>query len=146
MADAGEISDETPDPTVALLRSRLERGPIELAVDGSSMGATISPSSTVTVVADSTPRPGQIWALADSEGSLVVHRYKKRASGAMVFRGDGNRSDDAPVFPDMLIGRVVAATTDDRTIRFGWADRLRALARHGLDALSRRLPGRRTST
>lgn len=142
MGTAGENPDEAPDPTVSLLRSRLERGPIDLAVDGSSMGGTISAGSTVTVVAGTIPRPGQIWALADAEGSLVVHRYKKRADGAMVFRGDGNPGDDAPVYPNMLIGRVVAAHTDGRTQRFGLLDRLRAFVRHGIDALARRMPGR----
>ncbi len=139
MTDSGGLPDPAPAATVALLRRRLEQGPIELPVSGASMGATISAGSTVTVVAASSPRPGQIWALVDDEGQMFVHRYRKQVAGRMVFRGDGNITDDPPAGPESLIGQVVAATYDGVTTRFGVKDRILAIIGHLRDALARRL-------
>ncbi|MEM9032976.1 MAG: S24/S26 family peptidase [Actinomycetota bacterium] len=133
----------SPVISARLLRQRAAAGGLELTAQGDSMAPTIPREATVEVVGRARPRPGEVWAFVGDDGAVLVHRYRRRVRDGLSFRGDGNRSNDAPVTTDHLIGRVVRVTTaDGRTIRLGGTDRLRGLARLVADAVGRRLPRR----
>lgn len=120
------MADEQQDPasTARLLRRRLEAGPIELPVNGSSMRGVIESGSTVVVEAAPAPRRGEIWVFMNDDAVIVVHRVREVDGMSVTGRGSGNPLDDVPVPLDHAVGRVLALTTPSGTTkRFGIVDR-----------------------
>lgn len=136
---AGRVDPET---TARLLRKRLVDAPLDLPVNGQSMGTTIRSGSKVTVSAPSEPRRGEIWAFVGADSGIVVHRVRHLTEDSMTGRGDGNPLDDRTVPRSHLIGRVDAATGPDGTTRrFGSWDRWRASVRLRLREVAHRWIG-----
>jgi hypothetical protein len=135
----GSAGGADPETTARLLRNRLAVAPLELPVNGRSMGTTIGSGSTVTVSEPSEPRRGEIWAFVGADSGIVVHRVRHLTEDSMTGRGDGNPLDDRTVPRSHLIGRVDAATGPDGTTRrFGSWDRWRASVRLRLREVARR--------
>lgn len=129
------------------------RDSVWLPVDGTSMFPTILAGSEVRVEArPRRPRIAEIWAFCDTNGVVVVHRYRKRdADGRWIFRGDNKKLRDQPVDPELLIGLVTHVRRDGAGRRFTrwsrlvWiasrlARRLARLARLSASRPSRRRP------
>jgi hypothetical protein len=121
-----------PEEVAALLRASA-RDSVWLPVNGTSMLPTILAGSEVRVVARARrPRIAEIWAFCDTNGTIVVHRYRKQdADGRSLFRGDNQKWRDDPVAPDRLIGLVTHVREGGKVrrfairSRFGWiVDRL----------------------
>jgi hypothetical protein len=119
-----------PEDVAALLRSSA-RESVWLPVDGTSMFPTILAGSEVRVVARARrPRIAEIWAFCDADGTIVVHRYRKRdAEGRALFRGDNRRWRDQPVVADRLVGLVTHVKQGDSVRRFATRERLGWIAR-----------------
>ncbi len=80
--------------------------------------------SDVTVVGAS-PEPGDVWAMVDDDGSIVVHLLRYVSDDVVVGRGTANDIDDQPVRRTRLIGRVTSATSSGGvTSTFGWRSRV----------------------
>jgi hypothetical protein len=135
------MSDGTPPPAtiVRLLRRRAETATLWIDAGGSSMGRAIPDRSRVRVVAASRPRRGEVWAMCDDEGRVIVHRALGVVGGQWWFQGDANRSPDLPVEPDRLIGRVVEVDVGGRRRPLGPWRRVVARARLDLAATSKRV-------
>jgi hypothetical protein len=114
-----------PDEVAALLRASA-RESVWLPVDGTSMFPTIKAGSQVRVVARARrPRIAEIWAFCDANGTIVVHRYRKRdAEDRLLFRGDNQVWRDPPVTDDHLIGLVTHTRRGDIVRRFAIRERL----------------------
>ncbi len=108
MNDAAGLHTPDPDAVAALLRRRLTAtGPMMLPVSGSSMGRMIPSGSEVKVMACAAPRPGEVWAVVDDDGEIIVHVARHVSTELMVGRGRSNEVDDRPVGRHRLIGRAV---------------------------------------
>ncbi|MFO1536569.1 MAG: nucleotidyltransferase family protein [Actinomycetota bacterium] len=122
-----------PQPVVAsaaLLRRRVEAGPLWIPVSGRSMAGSIPGGTRVRLDAPPGPRRGEVWAFRRPDGVLVVHRVRRVAPDAIGFQGDGCVQPDPPVGPDWLVGRVVALAPHRPAIAWGpWAGALRRHAR-----------------
>jgi hypothetical protein len=83
-----------------------------LAARGRSMGRAVPTGAEVHVVAsDLPPAVGEVWAFATAAGEVVVHRCVG-VGPPHRFRGDARPVDDAPVAPQLLIGRVDSLRRD----------------------------------
>jgi hypothetical protein len=135
------MSDGTtpPDTIARLLRRRAESGPLWIDTTGSSMGRAIPDGARVRVVAVARPRRGEVWAMCDDEGRVIVHRALGVVGGRWWFQGDANRSPDLPVERDRLIGRVDEIDNAGRRRRLGASDRLFARSRLDFSAMWKRV-------
>jgi SOS-response transcriptional repressor LexA len=113
--------------------------PLAIDVSGPSMGPAIPSGARVLVVARGRPRRGEIWAFVLDDGSLVVHRFRRRRAGGLWFQGDENTAVDRPVAPEMLVGRVVATEIEGRRTTVGAGARLRGRLQLDLDSVRRRV-------
>ena len=115
----------TPPATITrLLRRRAESGTLWIDAVGSSMGRAIPDGARVHVVAAARPRRGEVWAMCDDGGRVIVHRVLGLVDGQWWFRGDANSSPDLPVELDRLIGRVDEVEVAGRLRLLGTLDRL----------------------
>ncbi len=97
------------------------------------MGRVISSGSTVTVAASGEPRAGEIWALVDDQGLIVVHVVRHVTDDVVVARGRSNDVDDQPVPRSRLIG-LVASAVDSSGARTAFGTRSRLVYRSRLRA------------
>jgi len=129
---SGSESDGAPGPgdVASLLRSSA-RASVWLPVDGVSMLPTISAGSQVRVKAQARgPRIAEIWAFCDTNGLVVVHRYRRRGPQRQsVFRGDNVPWHDPPVDESRLIGRVTHVRRGNAIRRIAISERLRWIGR-----------------
>jgi hypothetical protein len=123
-ADVSRLTTFVASRKARLLRRAASQAPLWIVAHGSSMGRTIPSGSSVLVVQSSMPRRGEVWAFCDSSGTVVVHRYQRRAGADHVFQGDTHAVVDAPVGDAQLIGRVSAVRRDGRVRTLGWTDRV----------------------
>ncbi len=120
------------DPHANVLRQRARTTDLWLDVSGPSMGPALVPPAQVLVRVPDRPRPGQVWAFVERDGSIVVHRCLRRyRSGWYGFRGDAVAADDLPVGPQRLIGRAVAVRdrSGERSVASSYLPVLRAQVR-----------------
>lgn len=129
----------SPDTITRLLRRRAEVGTLWIDTIGNSMGQAVPAGARVRVAAASTPRRGEVWAICDDDGRIIVHRVLGQAGERWWLQGDANRSPDQPVRLDRLIGRVDAVEVAGRRRRLGPADRRIARVRLDLAAIWKRL-------
>ncbi|HKE10911.1 MAG TPA: S24/S26 family peptidase [Myxococcota bacterium] len=134
---------------VALLRTALAAGPLELVAHGVSMRPALRPGDRVRLEARA-PRRGEI-VLAVAGRRLVLHRVLRRRGEKWLLRGDARRCPDGWIPGDDVLGVATArATTGGRAQ--GWKRLDGGMARaYGLFivpfvALMRRVPGRRWAT
>jgi hypothetical protein len=121
----------SPETTAAVLRKRVAKGPVWLAVSGTSMGSAIPSGARVLVRGRTTPRRGEVWAFCTSGGHVVVHRFRRHRDGQLWFQGDANAWVDVPIALSLLVGRVDAIDVEGRRRRLGPVATIRA--RLGLD-------------
>jgi hypothetical protein len=134
------MSDGTtpPDTITRLLRRRAASGTLWIDAVGSSMGQAIPDGARVRVVAVDRPRRGEVWAMCNDEGRVIVHRVLGVVGRRWWLQGDANRSPDLPVDLDRLIGRVDEVEAAGRRRRLGTSDRLIARARLDIAAVRKR--------
>jgi hypothetical protein len=106
---------------------------------GNSMGRAVPDGARVRVVAASRPHRGEVWAMCGDDGRVIVHRVLGVVAGRWWLQGDANRSPDAPVGLDRLIGRVDEIDVAGRRRRLGAFDRLLARARLDVAAVWKRI-------
>lgn len=135
------MSDGTtpPDTITRLLRRRAESGTLWIDAVGSSMGQAIPDGARVRVVAVDRPRRGEVWAMCNDEGRVIVHRVLGVVGRRWWLQGDANRSPDLPVDLDRLIGRVDEVEAAGRRRSLGTSDRLIARARLDIAAVRKRV-------
>lgn len=135
------MSDGTtpPDTITRLLRRRAESGTLWIDAVGSSMGQAIPDGARVRVVAVDRPRRGEVWAMCNDEGRVIVHRVLGVVGRRWWLQGDANRSPDLPVDLDRLIGRIDEFEAAGRRRRLGTSDRLIARARLDFAAVRKRV-------
>jgi hypothetical protein len=135
------MSDGTtpPDTITRLLRRRAESGTLWIDAVGSSMGQAIPDGARVRVVAVDRPRRGEVWAMCNDEGRVIVHRVLGVVGRRWWLQGDANRSPDLPVDLDRLIGRVDEVEAAGRRRSLGTSDRLIARARLDVAAVRKRV-------
>jgi hypothetical protein len=129
----------SPDTITRLLRRRAEVGTLWIDTIGNSMGRAVPAGARVRVVAASRPRRGEVWAMCDDEGRIIVHRVLGEAGERWWLQGDANRSPDQPVSLDRLIGRVDEVEVAGRRRRLGPVHRVCARARLDVAAVWKRL-------
>ena len=129
----------SPDTITRLLRRRAEVGTLWIDTIGNSMGRAVPAGARVRVVAASRPRRGEVWAMCDDDGRIIVHRVLGEAGERWWLQGDANRSPDLPVRPDRLIGRVDEVETNGRRRRLGRSRRVVARARLDVAAICKRV-------
>jgi signal peptidase I len=124
------MASPRPEDVAALVRSSAGDG-VWLPVDGSSMLPTISAGSQVRVFSVSRrPRIAEIWAFCDSNGAIIVHRYRRQdGAGRFVFRGDNVKQSDVPVDGERLVGVVMRIKAAGTMRSVGWPARARWIAR-----------------
>jgi hypothetical protein len=105
--------------SAALLRRRIEAGPLWIPVSGRSMAGSIPGGTRVRLDAPPGPRRGEVWAYRRPDGVLVVHRVRRVTPDVIGFQGDGCVQADPPVGPDWLVGRVVAVAPHRPAIVWG---------------------------
>jgi phage repressor protein C with HTH and peptisase S24 domain len=127
------MSTTRPERIASTLRRAAAERDVWLDVSGDSMGRAILSGSQVEVRAAAAPRVGEIWAFCDEDGGIVVHRYRGRHDGSLVFEGDSSPHADRPITADRLIGRVVTVRTDGASCTIGrlsrWAGTVGLLRR-----------------
>ena len=135
------MSDGTtpPDTITRLLRRRAESGTLWIDAVGSSMGQAIPDGARVRVVAVDRPRRGEVWAMCNDEGRVIVHRVLGVVGRRWWLQGDANRSPDLPVDLVRLIGRVDEIEVAGRRRRLRPSDRVIARARIDVVATWRRV-------
>jgi len=111
-----------PEAVAALLRRRVGESGLDLPVSGSSMRGAIESGSVVRILSSGHPRPGEVWAFVGDDGRIIVHRIRSIDADTVTHRGVGNRRDDQPVARDRLVGRVISATSGNRSTKFGKFD------------------------
>ncbi|CAA9271224.1 MAG: hypothetical protein AVDCRST_MAG76-3385 [uncultured Acidimicrobiales bacterium] len=124
-----------PRRTAQLLRRAARNpSPLWLPVSGRSMHPAIPAGARVHIAAARRPRWGEVWAFCDSEGNILVHRYRRRRCSAFVFQGDAAATCDDPIPADRLVGRVVSVEVDGRLrqisalVSWRWGLRLATIA------------------
>ena len=85
------------------------------------------------------PRRGEVWAMCDDDGRVIVHRVLGSVGDRWWMQGDANRSPDRPVGVDRLIGRVDEVEVAGRRRRLGARRRLAGRARLDLAAVRKRV-------
>ena len=101
------VARRYPAATAPLLREAVQTRPLWIDVHGGSMGRSIPDGARVRVEAADRPRRGEVWAFADGDGHLVVHRYRGETPDGFRFQGDIRVRADAMVSAEQLVGRVV---------------------------------------
>ena len=129
----------SPDTITRLLRRRAEAGTLWIDTIGNSMGRAVPAGARVRVVVASRPRRGEVWAVCDDDGRIIVHRVLGAVGEQWWLRGDANRSPDLPVRFDRLIGRVDEIDIAGRRRRLRSSDRLIARARIDVAAIWKRV-------
>ena len=129
----------SPDTITRLLRRRAEVEALWIDTIGNSMGRAVPAGARVRVVAASTPRRGEVWAMCDDDARIIVHRALGEAGDQWWFQGDANRSPDLPVRLDRLIGRVDEVEVVGRRRRLGRSRRLIARTRLDVAAMCKRV-------
>lgn len=139
-----EIRAVSSADLAALAGEVLEKGkPVKLEVQGESMRPTLLPGDRITLapVRYADLRYGCLIAYR-AEEKLVVHRFLGTLQGGWLrTAGDAVDHRDAPVNPDLLLGRVVGVEREGRTFlpRSGRLEALRWEARRVPAWLRRRL-------
>ena len=92
-------------------------GEARLGVSGSSMLPSIWPGDVLTVrqCSQSDVHIGDI-AVFTRAGRLFAHRVVQRDGVTLITQGDGVPSQDPPVGPDALLGRVMCASRNGRRV------------------------------
>ena len=129
----------SPDTVTRLLRRRAEAGTLWIDTVGNSMGRAVPAGARVRIVAASRPRRGEVWAMCDDDGRVIVHRVLGSVGDRWWLQGDANRSPDRPVGFDRLIGRVDEVEVAGRRRRLGAPRRLTGRARLDLAAVRKRV-------
>jgi hypothetical protein len=130
---------------VALLRTALAAGPLELVAQGLSMRPALCPGDRVRLEARA-PRRGEI-VLAVAGKRLVLHRVLRRRGQVWLLRGDARRWPDGWIQGGDILGVATARAGTGGHAR-GWRRLDGAMARaYGLlivpcVAFARRFPGR----
>jgi len=62
-----------------------------------------------------------VWAFANAQGEIVVHRSRGKGPVGYVFQGDVHVDPDATVGAERLIGRVVEIDPPQAGLRWGAA-------------------------
>jgi len=104
-----------------LMRRRAATERLWLPVRGESMGWSIRNGTRVRVEPAATPRRGEVWAFANAQGEIVVHRSRGKGPVGYVFQGDVHVDPDATVGAERLIGRVVEIDPPQAGLRWGAA-------------------------
>jgi signal peptidase len=65
------------------------------------------------------PRPGDV-VLARFDHALVLHRVKRCEAGVLALRGDNSPSDDPPLPPSRVLGRVCRVRRSGVVLEEGW--------------------------
>ncbi len=135
------MSDGTtsPDTITRLLRRRAEVGTLWIDAIGNSMGRAVPDGARVRVVVARRPRRGEVWAVCNDDGRIIVHRVLGVVGDRWWLRGDANRSPDLPVRFDRLIGRVDEIDVAGRRRRLRPSDRVIARARIDAAAIWKRV-------
>jgi SOS-response transcriptional repressor LexA len=131
---------QSADP--AVIRDILDRGAaVRIRVTGRSMRPILCPGDIVVVrPADEVAR-GDIVAVLDTHGRLIVHRITKIDGDTIVTQGDAVHLEDPPAARSAVIGRVEermrdSGSTDFRSRRWQFAGRSIAMTRRvGVDRL-----------
>jgi signal peptidase I len=92
-------------------------GRVRLKVTGASMLPVIRPGDHITVQRCN-PRelqPGEI-ILFQRNGGLTAHRIVEASETSLITRGDSLPTNDAPIGPGEVVGRVELATRNGRTV------------------------------
>lgn len=102
----GRISSRDVEERATVLRRRAREHGLVLPTVGTSMLPALPPGRDVRVDADRPARFGDVVAVVDDGGNIVVHRLVLSAGGRLRCLGDNRRNFDAAVPDSRLIGRV----------------------------------------
>lgn len=78
----------------------------QLVVVSGSMQPAIYPGDLLVIREQAGYQPGDIVTFIDGQ-SLVTHRLLGMKDGRLLTRGDANNTDDTPVSPEKVLGRMV---------------------------------------
>ena len=96
---------------------------------------------------EGTPRPGDVL-LARFDHALVLHRLTRWESGVVALRGDNTATEDPPLAPSRVLGRVRQVRRGGVVLEAGWDQgprwlgRIRVAVKWRLAALLGRRGGR----
>lgn len=123
----------------AILRRRAAAGGLWIEATGPSMGAAIPDGARVLVVPAARPRRGEVWAFCETDGTIVVHRFRRRVGRRLRFQGDATPLVDDVVDSVMLVGLVRQVSVGGRTRHLGRGAHLVSRVRLDLASARRRL-------
>ncbi|MBS2969634.1 hypothetical protein J9317_12745 [Metabacillus sp. KIGAM252] len=52
-------------------------------------------------------KAGEVALFVSSEGKLIAHRFLKKEKHSLIFKGDTNLGEDAPVLKDQVIAKLI---------------------------------------
>lgn len=115
-----------------VLISLAHERPLRLRVSGHCMAPLVLEGAIVEVEPARLYWPGDVLALARSDGQLVLHRmlgYRPSIRGfELVTRGDASPASDAPVAPTQVLGRLCGGNCAPSAVRVPVRHRLWAVA------------------
>ena len=125
-------SHNNPARDFRALITLAHEGPLRLRVRGHCMAPRVCEGAVVEIQPSVFYWPGDIVALARSDGQLVLHRmlgYRLRGWGLeLITRGDASPASDAPVAPTQVLGRLCGGNCAPSAVYVPVRDRLWAVA------------------
>ncbi len=93
---------------------------VRFTARGGSMAPFIRDGERVTVrPLRGAPRRGHVVLAARADGEVLLHRIVRRERGVLITRGDALGTEDAPLRPEEVCGRVVRVS-GRRRLHLSW--------------------------